>query len=60
MYGLGWEQFVPFMVTIIAIVFTDLLTGIGLGLLVGLGFALHHSYRNSYHMNDIKTTEDGP
>lgn len=59
MYGLGWEQFVPFMVTIIAIVFTDLLTGIGLGLLVGLGFALHHSYRNSYHMKDIKTTEEG-
>jgi MFS superfamily sulfate permease-like transporter len=59
MYGLGWEQFVPFIVTIVAIVFTDLLTGIGLGLLVGLGFALHHSYRNSYHMNDIKTTEEG-
>ncbi len=59
MYGLGWEQFVPFIVTIIAIVLTDLLTGIGLGLIVGLGFALHHSYRNSYHMNDTKTTEDG-
>jgi MFS superfamily sulfate permease-like transporter len=59
MFGLGWEQFVPFVVTIVAIVFTDLLTGIGLGLLVGLGFALHHSYRNSYHLNDIKTTKDG-
>jgi len=59
MFGLGWEQFVPFMVTIIAIVFTDLLTGIGLGLVVGLGFALHHSYRNSYHMKDMKTTKEG-
>ncbi|MBM3350526.1 MAG: SulP family inorganic anion transporter [Betaproteobacteria bacterium] len=59
MYALGWEQFSPFMVTIVAIVFTDLLTGIGLGLLVGLGFALHHSYRNSYHMKDIQTTEEG-
>ncbi len=59
MFCLGWEQFVPFVVTIIAIVLTDLLTGIGLGLIVGIGFALHHSYRNSYHMNDTKTTEEG-
>ncbi len=59
MYKLGWEQFVPFIVTVVAIVFTDLLTGIGFGLLVGLGFVLHHSYRNSYHIKDIKTTEEG-
>lgn len=59
MYDLGREQFVPFMVTIVAIVFTDLLTGIGLGLVVGLGYALHHSYRNAYHMKGTKTTEAG-
>ncbi|MDP2102858.1 MAG: SulP family inorganic anion transporter [Methylotenera sp.] len=59
MYGLGREQFLPFIATVIAIIFTDLLTGIGLGLVVGLGFALHHSYRNSYHMDDTKTTEEG-
>lgn len=56
MYGLGWEQFVPFIVTIVAIVLTDLLTGIGLGLLVGLFYTLHHSYRNTYSMKD--TNED--
>ena len=59
MYSLGWEQFVPFIVTIIAIVFTDLLTGIGLGLIVGLMFTLHHSYRNTYSMKDSMTTADG-
>ena len=59
MYQLGWEQFVPFIVTIIAIVLTDLLTGIGLGLLIGLGFTLHHSFRNSHYMKDSKTTADG-
>jgi MFS superfamily sulfate permease-like transporter len=59
MYQLGWEQFVPFMVTIIAIVLTDLLTGIGLGLLVGLLFTLHHSYRNTYSMKDTKSSNDG-
>lgn len=59
MYDLGWEQFVPFIVTIVAIVLTDLLTGIGLGLLVGLIFTLHHSYRNSHYMKETKSTADG-
>ncbi len=59
MYSLGWEQFVPFIVTIAAIVFTDLLTGIGLGLVVGLMFTLHHSYRNTYSMKDSMSSADG-
>lgn len=59
MYSLGWEQFVPFIVTIVAIVLTDLLTGIGLGLVVGLLFTLHHSYRNTYSMKDTQSTSDG-
>jgi MFS superfamily sulfate permease-like transporter len=59
MYELGWEQFIPFIVTIVAIVFTDLLTGIGLGLIVGLIFTLHHSYRNSHYMKDTKSNADG-
>lgn len=59
MYELGAEQFVPFIVTIIAIVFTDLLTGIVMGLFVGLFFSLRHSYLNTYSMKDTKTTTDG-
>lgn len=59
MYELGWEQFVPFTVTIIAIVLTDLLTGIGLGLLVALVFTLHHSYRNSHYIKQSRSTMDG-
>jgi SulP family sulfate permease len=59
MYQLGWEQFVPFIVTIIAIVLTDLLTGIGLGLLIGLVFTLHHSFRNSHYMKDSTSSSDG-
>ncbi|MEJ7626209.1 MAG: SulP family inorganic anion transporter [Ferruginibacter sp.] len=59
MYKLGWEQFVPFMVTIIAILFTDLLKGITAGLIVGGFYALLHSYRNSHHIKEIITTEDG-
>ena len=59
MYKLGWEQFVPFIVTIVAILLTDLLKGITAGLIVGGFYALLHSYRNSHHMKETITTEDG-
>ncbi len=59
MYKLGWEQFVPFTVTVIAILATDLLMGITAGMIVGGFYALLHAYRNSHHMKDVVTTEDG-
>lgn len=59
MYKLGWEQFVPFMVTVIAILLTDLLKGITAGLIVGGFYALLHSYRNSHYMKESVTNEDG-
>lgn len=51
MYRLGWKQFVPFIVTIVGIVFTDLLKGIGLGLLVGIVVILIKSYQNSHFLH---------
>jgi MFS superfamily sulfate permease-like transporter len=59
MYKLGWEQFVPFTATVVAILFTDLLRGITVGLLFGIFYTLRHSYRNSHHVEDVRTTEDG-
>ena len=59
MYKLGWEQFVPFTVTVVAILATDLLKGITAGLIVGGFFALYHSYKNSHHIKNVVTTEDG-
>jgi len=59
MYKLGWEQFIPFITTVISILLTDLLTGIAIGVLVGIFYTLQHSYRNSYHMKEITTTENG-
>lgn len=59
MYKLGWEQFVPFTATVVAILFTDLLRGIAFGLVVGIFYTLRHSYRNSHYMKDVVTTEDG-
>ncbi|SNR56260.1 Sulfate permease, MFS superfamily [Lutibacter agarilyticus] len=51
MYNLGWKQSVPFFVTVIGIVFTDLLVGIGLGLLVGIIVILLKSYQNSHFLH---------
>lgn len=59
MFKLGWEQFVPFTVTIVAILLTDLLKGITAGMIVGVFYALLHSYRNSIYMKEIITTENG-
>ena len=51
MIGAGWKQSVPFFVTVIGIVFTDLLVGIGLGLGVGIIVVLIKSYQNSHFLH---------
>lgn len=51
MYQLGWKQFIPFIVTVVGIVFTDLLVGIGLGLLVGVVVILIKSFQNSHFLH---------
>jgi len=51
MYNLGWKQFIPFIVTILGIVFIDLLYGIGLGLAVGVVVILIKSYQNSHFLH---------
>ena len=59
MYKLGWEQFMPFIATIVAILATDLLKGITVGLLVGIFYTLRHSYRNSHHLKDVVSDDQG-
>jgi len=51
MYDLGWKQWVPFNVTVLGIVFIDLLYGIGLGLAVGIVVILLKSYQNSHFLH---------
>ncbi|MHA6722913.1 SulP family inorganic anion transporter [Sphingomonas sp. RS2018] len=46
-FGQGWTQFVPFVVTIVAILFTDLLIGIGIGLVVGFVFVVARNFRTA-------------
>lgn len=59
MYKLGWEQFIPFTMTVVGILATDLLKGITLGILFGIFYTLRHSYRNSHHLMDIVKNENG-
>ncbi|MFY0604510.1 MAG: SulP family inorganic anion transporter [Flavobacteriaceae bacterium] len=51
MFSLGWKQWVPFMVTILVIVFKDLLWGIGMGLAVGIVVILIKSFQNSHFLH---------
>ncbi len=51
MYKMGWKQFIPFTVTVVGIIFTDLLIGIGLGLAVGIVVILIKSYQNSHFLH---------
>jgi carbonic anhydrase/SulP family sulfate permease len=50
MFRSGWSQFLPFALTIAAIVFTDLLTGVIIGLLVSATFILHNNLRLGFHV----------
>jgi len=60
MYNLGWKQFLPFVVTVSGIVFTDLLKGIGLGLAVGIVVILIKSYQNSHFLHkEGEDVDDG-
>lgn len=48
MYEMGRLQFIPFMVTVVAIVFTDLLVGITLGMVVAVFHILYSNYKKPY------------
>ena len=49
MYSLGMTQFIPFVVTVLAILFTDLLQGILIGMGVAIFYILRNVYRSPYH-----------
>lgn len=67
-YRRGWSQFVPFMVTILAINFTDLLVGIGIGFATSLLITIYRNEVRSFkHIRQMlvagniteKDNEDG-
>jgi MFS superfamily sulfate permease-like transporter len=46
-YKKGWDQFLPFIITIVAILLTDLLKGVIIGIGVGLFFVLRSNFKTA-------------
>jgi carbonic anhydrase len=55
MFVKGMDQFIPFILTIVGVLFTDLLKGIGIGLIVSIYFILRRNFQNHF----TKTEADG-
>ncbi|MEO8148151.1 MAG: SulP family inorganic anion transporter [Bacteroidia bacterium] len=55
MWSLGWKQFIPFVLTIIVILSTDLLIGVTIGLLISIYFIIQNNFKAEYKIT--KTTQ---
>lgn len=53
-YEKGWAHLIPFVVTIVAILLTDLLVGVGVGIFVAGFFILYNNFQSA-----ISFTQDG-
>ncbi len=51
-YRQGREQFLPFIITVLAILFTDLLIGVLIGIGYAVYFLVKHTYRAGFTMNE--------
>ena len=52
-YKKGWDQFLPFIITIAAILLTDLLKGVLIGIGVGLFFVMRSNFKSAvFVVND--------
>jgi len=50
MYRLGWNQFLPFVITIAVILATDLLIGVAIGLMISIYFLVRNNFKAEYKM----------
>ena len=53
MYQNGLNQFIPFLVTILAIIFTNLLTGVFIGLATSVFYILKSNFKNAYYYEKV-------
>ncbi|MFK7786452.1 MAG: SulP family inorganic anion transporter, partial [Crocinitomicaceae bacterium] len=49
-YKKGWAEFIPFVATIVGILMTDLLKGIGIGLVFSIFFILYNNFKHSHYL----------
>ena len=54
MYKAGRAEFIPYVVTILSIIFTDLLIGIVMGLAVGIFQILYANFKKPYELTTLK------
>lgn len=57
MFKLGRTQFLPFIVTVLGVVFTDILVGISLGMAVSVLIILIENYKNSHFLHIVKDSD---
>ncbi|MEH0156573.1 SulP family inorganic anion transporter [Limibacter armeniacum] len=57
MFRNGLSQFIPFVATVLGLVFTDMLTGIGIGLVVAIFNILINNYKIPYYYKKEKHQE---
>jgi MFS superfamily sulfate permease-like transporter len=46
-YKKGWDQFMPFLITMVSIVMTDLLKGVFIGIAIGLFYVIRNNFRTA-------------
>lgn len=51
-YKQGWADFIPFIATIVGILATDLLKGIGIGIVFSILFILWVNYKSSHYLEE--------
>jgi len=56
-YRQGREQFMPFIITMVSILFTDLLIGVIIGVIYAIYFLIKHTYRAGFTVKEV-TGED--
>lgn len=59
-WQLGREQFLPFIITIVAVLFTDLLKGVSIGLVLGFFFILRDNAKAGSYLRHEPAGDDEP
>jgi MFS superfamily sulfate permease-like transporter len=57
MWSLGRKQFIPFVITILVILLTDLLVGVSIGLLISIYYIIQNNFKTEYRITKIKKHE---
>ncbi len=57
MWSLGRKQFIPFVITILVILVTDLLVGVSIGLLISIYYIIRNNFKTEYRITKIKKHE---